>query len=182
MLQEISALCGVIQIQQMESAALRRELEISRLASPAIASGNSAIRRNLVRSIKGPVYQSNNQLRKRQFSWKLIAELIPTYRRSIDLNMLNEGDITNHIKNLKPGIYAVLDSAKDRLRSEIGTLRLAEEEFGNEEASLGVCVGHWGAQLILANFWNNKKDVEDDETDSSSSEDSSCNYILIRFI
>lgn len=29
--------------------------------------------------------------------------------------MLNEEDITNHIENLKPGIYAVLDSAKDRL-------------------------------------------------------------------
>lgn len=48
------------------------------------------------------------------------------------------------------------------------------EEFGNEEVPLGVCIGHWGAQLILAKFWNNKKDVEDDEDDSSSSEDSSC--------
>lgn len=53
------------------------------------------------------------------------------------------------------------------------------EEFGNEEVPLGVCIGHWGAQLILAKFWNNKKDVEDDEDDSSSSEDSSCKYIPI---
>ncbi|KAG1448429.1 hypothetical protein G6F56_008945 [Rhizopus delemar] len=91
--------------------------------------------------------------------------------------MLNEGDITNHIENLKPGIYAVLDSVKDRLRSEIRTFKLAEvnwkfvpkdiriamykqlEKFGNEEVPLGVCVSHWGAQLILAN---------------SSYEDSSC--------
>ncbi|KAG1472918.1 hypothetical protein G6F56_001256 [Rhizopus delemar] len=83
---------------------------------------------------------------------------------------------------------------KRSFTSEIRTFRLIEgkwkfylkdirivrykqlKEFGNEEAPLGVCADHWGTQLILAKFWSNKKGVEDDETDSSSSEDSSFSY------
>ncbi|KAG1434765.1 hypothetical protein G6F56_014196 [Rhizopus delemar] len=72
----------------------------------------------------------------------------------------NEDEISVYLENLKPGICAVIDAAKKRLRKELETLPLADgkwsnvpkdvrlvmykqlESFGNEEVPLGVCSGY----------------------------------------
>lgn len=175
MRQEINALRGFIHLQEMESASLRQELELHRLSNTNTnnLNSNSTIRRELPRREKCPVYISaiDGKVRKRQFSWKLYGELIQKYRRSIGMAPANEDEISVYLENLKPGICAVIDAAKKRLRKELETLPLADgkwsnvpkdvrlviykqlESFGNEEVPLGVCSGYWGARLILVKYW-----------------------------
>lgn len=202
MKQEINALRGVIHLQEIESVSLRQELELQRLANTNtnITSSYSTIRRELPRREPCPTYISpkDGKSRNRQFSWKLYAELIQKYRRSIGMPPADKEDIESYITNLKPGICAVIDAAKKRLQNELRTFHLADgnwskvpkdvrltmykhlESFGNEEIPLSICSGYWGARLILAKYWYNAKsiqDVEVDEVDDEEQENISSKFI-----